>query len=89
MGTGNANVGRATEPRIKIKPMLDKPRLLAENLGIHAGLGVVTKLWATLAALGKRLTKAKQAQSTLNELRAQRSVLKLLEAHSAGSQLFR
>ena len=54
--------GRAQEPRMKTKPLLDRPRLASAALGVRGGLGIVGRLWYTLRALTPRIVKAIKAQ---------------------------
>ena len=56
--TDDRSRGRARAPQVQHKPLLDRPRLSPEALGINGGMGVVGQLWHTLKALTGRLAKA-------------------------------
>eukprot|EP00973_Karenia_brevis_P009659 1302755-Karenia_brevis.AAC.1 len=70
---------------MKQKPLHDKPRLVKEVLGVRGGLGLVTQLWATLAALGRKLkNKANAAQRNARHIvEAQISIANMLKPDSA------
>ena len=55
--------GRAQEPRIIKKPMLDRPRLVADSLGIRGGQGIVERLLQTLIAMARRVGRLLRAET--------------------------
>ena len=73
-------LGRAREPNIEEKPMMDRPRLEADSLQVPGGLGIVEKLWHTIEAMIGRIKKARQRRKTGQAVAAKRNLLELVAA---------
>ena len=56
-------LGRAAPPRTRTRPLLHRPRLLAESLQIPGGYGVAAILWATCKALTAKIRTAVRSRA--------------------------
>ena len=59
----HAHLGRATAPTTKMVPALRKPRLIGEVFDTLGGYGIVSRLWASIASLTRKLGNAPSSAS--------------------------
>ncbi len=51
-------LGRAAAPRFQRRPLLGRPRFVAESLAVRGGYGAAARLWATCGALTSKMRSA-------------------------------
>ena len=66
-------LGRAAATKFKLRPLLSRPRLVAESLRIPGGYGVAARLWATCRALSSKLLSAMRRDALVPEICLMRS----------------
>ena len=60
--------GRAQAPEFVLKPLMSRPRLVAESLQMPGGYGATARLWATCRALSAKLRAAMKRNAMEAEL---------------------
>ena len=75
--------GRAQAPEFVLRPLMSRPRLVAESLQMPGGYGATARLWATCRALGAKLRAAMKRNANEAEICVMRARIVALALRSS------